>query len=217
MTRVLKIGLTGGIASGKSQVSHLFAQHAIDIIDADEIARSLFKSGSPLLSKLRAKFGADIFDSKGDLIRKKLGAKVFQSEPDLQWLNQLTHPLVSEQIKKQIALSTSAFLVLDIPLLIPKSGRIPEHLQELVDRVLVVKVSPQTQIARLIKRDQISESQAKAIIDAQSSLEQKLSLADDVIENEGAIEQLESKVTLLHNKYMDLVSQAGSNSVKIER
>jgi len=206
MASLLKVGLTGGIASGKSQVSNLFSSLGIAIIDADEIARALFKDSSPLLSELREKFGPDIFLPNGSLDRKALGKIVFNSKESLYWLNQLTHPLVSEEIDSQLEEVTSSYVILDIPLLINKEGVIPNHLKQRVDRVLVIKTDLETQIKRLCQRDGISEKDALLILDNQSTLKQKLVLADDVIDNNGEIEQLTPQVEDLHQYYLKVSS-----------
>jgi len=200
----LTIGLTGGIASGKSQVSQLFAARAIEIIDADEIARDLLKPDSPLLKPLKARFGNAIFDHNAILNRKALARIVFDSKEQLQWLNELMHPQVAKGMRARLEKATSPYVILDIPLLIDQTGIIPAHLKSLVDRVLVVDVSPQLQIERIIKRDQRTTLEAEAIIANQSSREQKLTLADDVLDNSGPVEALEPQVELLHNRYMEM-------------
>ena len=200
----LRIGLTGGIASGKSVVSQLFKRQGVDVIDADQIARHLFVKDSPHLNGLRTHFGDAVFYANGELNRKALSERVFSSDNDLNWLNQYTHPLVNQQMKNQLASSLSDYVVLDIPLLIDKNGKIPSHLRSMTDRVLVIKVDINEQINRICARDSSSSEQAKKIIDSQSSLEQKLALADDVIDNNGTIESLESQVLVLHNQYLNM-------------
>ena len=208
---LLKIGLTGGIASGKSVVSALFKRHKVPIIDADKIARDLFAPNAPLLEKLKQKFGNAIFYETGELDRKSLGKIVFNSSADLKWLNQLTHPQVAKEITRQLNSLKCPYVILDIPLLIDMSGKIPQHLKPFIDRVLVIDTSEKNQIARLCHRDNISPEMAVSIMANQSSREQKLNLADDIIDNNGQIEQLESQVTLLHNQYLKL-SHARSTS-----
>ena len=200
----LKVGLTGGIASGKSQVSRLFSSHNIDIIDADKIARSLFESGSPLLSELRKKFGHKIFNRDASLNRKALGKIVFNNQAHLTWLNQFTHPKIATEIKLQLSKAKSRYVILDIPLLIDKSGLIPDYLKQIVDRILVINTSLENQINRLCLRDNISKLEAESIINTQSSLKIKLALADDTICNNGELSSLESQVELLHNQYIEM-------------
>ncbi|WP_444994562.1 dephospho-CoA kinase [Aliikangiella sp. IMCC44359] len=200
----LRIGLTGGISSGKSSVSQLFKQHQITLIDADQIARDLFAPNAPLLTSLKNKFGDDIFFSNGELDRKKLGKIVFNSKEDLAWLNRLTHPKVAENIEQQLAAAISPYVILDIPLLIDKSGQVPAHLANFIDRILVVDVTEENQINRLCARDNLSKADAQSIIANQSTRKQKLALADDIIDNNGDFNQLETQVEQLHNYYLTL-------------
>ena len=206
MNKPLRIGLTGGIASGKSYISNLFKSYSVSVIDADEIARSLFEVGSDHLSALRQKFGDAIFNQNGSLNRKALGKIVFNSSRDLDWLNQFTHPLVRQEIERQLSFVSSSYVILDIPLLIDKSGEIPAHLKTFVDRILVIDLQLESQIKRLCTRDEIDRTHARSIIETQSSIEQKLKLADDVIDNNGEIEALAPQVEKLHQFYLNLAA-----------
>ncbi len=199
---MLKIGLTGGIASGKSQVCDYFAKLDIDVIDSDKVAKQLFESKSPHLETLRNHFGSRIFLPNGELDRKALGKIVFSDQQQLNWLNELTHPLINAEMQHQLLNCQSNYVILDIPLLINKKGKIPDHLNSLIDRVLVVKTDINTQIGRILKRDKISEDEALNIIKAQSTIQQKLLLADDIIDNNGSLEQLEQQVYQLNNQYI---------------
>jgi dephospho-CoA kinase len=218
-SKLLKIGLTGGIASGKSAVSQLFKQQSVSVIDADNIARELLTHNISLLDKIKHKFGSSIFFDDHSLNRKALAQIVFNSSADLAWLNQLTHPLVAQKIQTEIDLLTSvrttpdkaplSYVILDIPLLVDKNGCIPQHLEPFIDRILVVKTSVQSQRDRLTKRDGVNEAHADKIIQSQSTLAQKLALADDIIDNDGPIEQLEPQVLQLHNYYLSLTTKDG--------
>ena len=202
---MLKIGLTGGIASGKSLASRYFSELGIDIIDADKIARDLFKKDSPHLIPLRTHFGKAIFDAQGELKRKALGKIVFSKPEALQWLNEFTHPLISAEMIRQIGQvknTAAPYLILDIPLLVRTNGKIPAHLIPLIDRVLVIATDLTTQLARLISRDKISEQEAMMIIENQSSWEQKLDCADDVIHNNCDRKALKEQVACMHHKYL---------------
>ena len=203
----LKIALTGGIASGKSSVSRLFNQKAIALIDTDQIARDLFKTNAPLLTPLRSRFGDDIFDSEGELNRKSLGKRVFQSEQDLTWLNELIHPKISEQIKRQLKLVRSQYVIIDIPLLVNTTGKVSNHLLPFIDRILVIDISPALQTKRQCQRDNTNIKQALLVQRSQSSPHQKLRLANDVIDNNGSIAELEYQVSLFHNHYLNLSSE----------
>lgn len=210
---ILKIGLTGGIASGKSEVSKMFNSLSTPIIDTDKIARNLFKKNSPLLNDLKARFGQAIFKNN-NLDRKALGKIVFNSSEDLLWLNQLTHPLITKNIEKQLERLDSPYVIIDIPLLVNKQGEIPSHLKPFIDRVLVVSVPVDIQIQRVCSRDKVTKEDALAIINNQSSLEQKLALADDVIDNTKTLEELESQIALLHNKYLNIALNVEKNKEK---
>ncbi len=198
----LVVGLTGGIASGKSKVSKYFKELNIDVIDADLIARNLFEPNSPHLVKLKSKFGTSIFHSDGSLDRKSLGSIVFSDADKLAWLNQLTHPLVAEEIVKQLADCNSPYVILDIPLLIKPDGTIPTYLKQLIHRVLIIEVTTQNQIQRVTTRDSISEEQAKKIMANQASADQRRAHADDVIDNNGCLQSLKTQVLKLHEFYL---------------
>ncbi|MET1254664.1 dephospho-CoA kinase [Aliikangiella maris] len=208
----LKISLTGGIASGKSQVTRLFSQLGIDIIDADKIARALFAPKAVLLKDLRHQFGDGIFFDSGELNRGALGKIVFNNKAALKWLNELTHPLVADKISQQLTQVQSDYVILDIPLLINQQGIIPTHLKAVTDRVLVVDVCPEIQIQRLCKRDNITQEQALSIINNQSTRQQKLALADDIIDNNTDFSTLERQVNELHRVYLSLASQSKSRN-----
>ncbi len=204
---MLKIGLTGGIASGKSLASRYFGELGIEIVDADLIAHDLFKSGSPHLSPLREHFGDSIFSVDGALIRKELGKRVFSDPDELEWLNNLTHPIINKQMQNQLAQVNSAYAILDIPLLVDVHGSIPAHLGQLLDRVLVIATDLPTQVERLMQRDSIYHNEAIRIINTQSSWCQKLSLADDVIKNDTSKENLKDNVAKLHEQYLKLANE----------
>ncbi len=200
----LTIGLTGGIASGKSSVSNCFIGLGIDIIDTDKIAKQLFAANSPHLKPLRDQFGNVIFLENGELDRKTLAQIVFENEKHLNWLNQFTHPLIATTLKVELNSSTTRYRIIDIPLLIGLDGKITNHLESLIDRILVVNTHPEIQIERLIERDGITLEEALKRIGSQSSLEQKLAFADDVIDNNQAQTDLLPQVKQIHQKYLDL-------------
>jgi len=204
----LTIGLTGGIASGKSQVSQYFKELGIDVIDSDKIAHDLFKPHSPHLKDLENKFGDGIFLPNGELDRKTLGKIVFSNKTHLTWLNEFTHPLINQQMKAQLSKSQSDYVVLDIPLLIDINGEIPQRLRKLIDCVLVINVNRQTQIERILQRDNKNQTDALKIINSQSTSEQKCLLADDIIDNSGSLTELKDDVYKLHAKYLKLANCA---------
>lgn len=186
MTTVLTIGLTGGIASGKSTVAAMFRDLHIPVIDADEIAHRVTAIDGEAYQLIVETFGSDILDSNGAIDRRKLGAIVFHDEQKRKQLNAIVHPLVRKhmlQQKEQYARKGEKAVVLDIPLLFES------NLEHLVDRILVVYVDEQIQLRRLCERNGFSFEEAWARIKSQMPLEQKRKKADAVIDNNGTIEQ----------------------------
>jgi len=183
---VLTIGLTGGIASGKSTVAAMFRDLHIPVIDADEIAHRVTAIDGEAYQLIVETFGSDILDSNGAIDRRKLGAIVFHDEQKRKQLNAIVHPLVRKhmlQQKEQYARKGEKAVVLDIPLLFES------NLEHLVDRILVVYVDEQIQLRRLCERNGFSFEEAWARIKSQMPLEQKRKKADAVIDNNGTIEQ----------------------------
>jgi dephospho-CoA kinase len=191
------VGLTGGIGSGKTTVTNIFAALGIDIIDADIIARDVVAKGSPALTIIEAHFGSDIIQGDGQLNRAMLRSKIFANEDDKLWLNTLLHPLIRKQIVTQAQVSSSPYCIIVAPLLIEN------NLTALVDRVLVVDVKETTQVSRTIARDNNSEKQVEAIINSQVSRKVRQEHADDLLNNDDClIDDLESAVAQLHQAYL---------------
>ncbi|ENQ8701102.1 dephospho-CoA kinase [Vibrio harveyi] len=191
------IGLTGGIASGKTTVANLFKQQfKIDIVDADIVAREVVEPGTPGLNAIIEHFGTDIVLDDQTLDRAKLREKIFSNPEEKAWVNGLLHPMIREKMIEDLEQVTSDYALLVVPLLVENK------LDSLCDRVLVVDVEPQTQISRTVKRDNVSEEQAKAILASQASREQRLALADDVVKNNPDDPDLLLQITDLHEKYL---------------
>ncbi|BFN30311.1 dephospho-CoA kinase [Vibrio harveyi] len=191
------IGLTGGIASGKTTVANLFKQQfKIDIVDADIVAREVVEPGTPGLNAIIEHFGTDIVRDNQTLDRAKLREKIFSNPEEKTWVNGLLHPMIREKMIEDLEQVTSDYALLVVPLLVENK------LDSLCDRVLVVDVEPQTQISRTVKRDNVSEEQAKAILASQASREQRLALADDVVKNNPDDPDLLLQITDLHEKYL---------------
>lgn len=190
-----RVGLTGGIGSGKSTVSSIFSRLGVPVIDADQVARSIVEPGSDALSKLTAHFGEAIL-SKGQLDRRRLREIIFSDETARQWVEALLHPLIQAEMLSLANRQESAYVVLEIPLLFESGYR------NLVDRVLVIDVPTELQIDRVVSRDQVSADQVKSVIRAQVSAEARLQQADDVIENTGDLDQLRKAVESLHSNYL---------------
>ena len=197
---MLVIGLTGGIGSGKSTVAALFQNLGVEIIDADKIAREVVKSGQPALQAIAEHFGADIIDDNGELKRSALRELIFDDSNERTWLEQLLHPLINEIMSKRCAGSESPYCIIMSPILLETNQK------DMVDRVLVVDVSKETQIERTLKRDDSPRHTIEAIIEAQISRERRLAQADDVIENEKDSSHLGKSVDALHQLYMAIAT-----------
>lgn len=193
----LVIGLTGGIASGKTTVANLFKQQFnIDIVDADIVAREVVEPGTPGLNAIIEHFGDNIVHEDKTLDRAKLRERIFSNPEEKAWLNNLLHPIIREKMLEDLQQVTSDYALLVVPLLIENK------LDSLCDRVLVVDVDPNTQISRTMKRDNVSEEQAQAILASQASRQQRLDIADDVVKNNPDDQELLLQVTDLHEKYL---------------
>lgn len=196
------VGLTGGIASGKTTVANLFHQYfAIDIVDADLVARQVVQPGSVGLSAIVDHFGPEILTANGELDRASLRARIFDQADEKAWLNQLLHPMIRQEMIEQLKTVTSAYALLVVPLLVEN------RLQTLCDRVLVVDVEEQTQIERTIQRDGVDEQQVRAILNAQATRQARLAIADDVVKNDAKDQNLLQQVTELHQKYLAMSKQ----------
>jgi len=195
----LRIGLTGGIASGKSTVTHRFAELGVPVIDADVAARNVVARGKPGLEQVVRRFGPGVLDAGGNLDRQALRALIFQDPASRQALDAILHPLIRTDMETQAATVQGPYLVMAIPLLI-EGGQYRER----VDRVLVVDTDEATQVQRVQARDGSSETQARAILASQASRTQRLAAADDVLLNTGSVADLRQAVDLLHEKYLHL-------------
>ena len=192
------VALTGGIGSGKSTVAESFARHGVNIVDADIIARQVVAPGEPALDALTARFGESILLADGSLNRPALRERIFTYPVEKEWVNALLHPIIHARTQKLIAQAESPYVLWVVPLLVENG------LQAQANRVLVVDVDPQTQLARTMSRDGISRQQAESILAAQVSREKRLACADDIIDNSGDPETIEPRVALLHRRYLQL-------------
>lgn len=197
------IGLTGGIGSGKTAVSDHFATLGIDIVDADVISHAITAKGSPVLVKLAEVFGSDILKN-GELDRAKLRAIVFADPAKLAKLNAITHPAIRERIKDELHNTKSPYAILSVPLLLEGIKGDDKGLTAFCDRILVVDVPVDVQIQRAGRRDEQSQQEILAIINRQISRENRLALADDVVDNSGDLEHLYKQINQLHKKYLAL-------------
>ena len=194
----LRIGLTGGIASGKSTVADLFAELGAAIIDTDVIAREVVAPGQPALDEIAAEFGAEVIDADGGLDRAALRAVVFSDESARKRLEAITHPRIGVETQRQSEAADGKYQLIVVPLLVNSA------LRSFVHRILVVDCEEDTQISRLVARDGGSEEQARRILAAQASRTERLEIADDVIHNDGDVSELRQQVVALHEIYLTL-------------
>ena len=192
----LRIGLTGGIASGKSTVADMFADLGVPVIDTDVIARDVVRPGQPALEEIREAFGAGVIAADGTLDRSAMRAIVFGDDAARRRLEAILHPKIREITIEQAETAGGAYQVVVVPLLVESS------LRAFVDRVLVVDCDEEIQVVRLLERDTESEQQARKILAAQSTRDERLAIADDVIENEGSLEDTREQVLALHRSYL---------------
>jgi len=202
MKQRFRIGLTGGIACGKSTVANLFAALGITIVDTDLLAREVVAPGSPLLGEIGRHFGPAVLQKDGRLDRTALRARVFENPAERQWLEHLTHPAIRELTDARCESATGPYVMVAIPLLVETAGA------NRFDRVLVVDCDPELQLARLQARDGTTREQAARMLAAQATREQRLAVADDVIQNNGDIAALRDQVEKLHRQYLLSSSQS---------
>lgn len=194
------VGLTGGIGSGKTTVSDCFAELGITIVDADIIAREVVAPGTPALNAIAEKFGETMLTPEGELDRARLREQVFQSEEDKQWLNQLLHPRIRQEMVKQCQNASSPYVILSVPLLIENK------LQSLVNRVLVVDCPEEMQIERGSQRDGVGAEQITRIMQSQCTREERRQFADDIVDNSTTIDAVKKQVNELNRNYLQLIS-----------
>lgn len=197
---VLRVGLTGGIASGKSTVANLFAVRGVPVIDTDEISRAVVAPGQPALAAITRAFGSGVLDADGALDRRRMRELIFSDPARRQQLESILHPMILGELKRLSAQAGGPYQILVIPLLV-EGG-----LEGAVDRILVVDVPRERQVERLLQRDAEDEQQADAIMAAQAPRQARLAKANDVITNDGTIADLESQVERLHERYLRLAA-----------
>jgi dephospho-CoA kinase len=194
------VGLTGGIGSGKTAVSDRFHALGIIIVDADIAARVVVEPGKQALKEIQNHFGATIIQADGSLNRAALREKVFSDEQQRKWLEQLLHPLINEEISRELSASSSPYTILVSPLLI-ETGQ-----SRFTHRILVVDVPLEKQVERTMARDNNSEEQVRNIIKVQTSRDERVASADDIILNDGDLDKLDQCVANLHAEYKHLAA-----------
>ena len=197
----LRVGLTGGIASGKSAAEAVFAGLSVPIIDADRLARELVEPGQPALAEIAARFGAGVLDGAGRLDRAALRQRIFGDDAARRALEAILHPRIRQAMIDQAEAATGDYLIASIPLLAEGGGR---SAYPWLDRILVIDVSPAIQRERLIRRDGIDAELAERMIAAQASREQRRAIADDIVANEGNLDALAQRVAGLDGLYRGL-------------
>jgi dephospho-CoA kinase len=200
--KVYRVGLTGGVASGKSTVTRIFRGLGVPIIDTDELARDVVEPGQPPLERLVERFGASILTADGHLDRPALRTIVFSDPKARADLEALIHPAIGAEVESRSAVSGGPYQILVIPLLVEK------NLASQLDRVLVVDCEEEMQIQRLRARDGSTLEEARAILNAQASRTARLQAAHDVIKNDGAVAGLQAQVSALHARYLKNASGA---------
>lgn len=191
---VRRIGLTGGIATGKSHVRRWFEARGVPTIDADALAGEAVAPGSPALDRIVSRFGADILDASGALDRRRLGALVFEHPAERRALEAIIHPEVQRALAVWFTAlaSTHPFAIADIPLLY-ETGRAGDF-----DQVIVIACAPETEIRRVMERDGLSEVQARQRVAAQIPLDEKVKMADYVIRTDGSLADTDAQVEVVH-------------------
>ena len=206
---MILVGLTGGIGSGKSTVSNLLASLGAVIVDADAITRDLQRPGQPLLDLIAERFGSDVIDTDGALVRQKLADLVFSNPEALADLNKIVHPAVGREMTRLIdeQRNTDSVVVLDIPLLAenPRSG---------LSGVIVVEVDPELAVSRLVSQRAMGETDARARIERQTSVEKRREIADKIVDNSGDLKFLEDQVIKIWSWMLEL-PHAGPDAGKI--
>jgi len=200
LTNTLTIGLTGGIASGKTHVANLFIKLGVPLLEADEVAREVVAPPSPALAEIATSFGADMLNADGTLNRRALRDVVFADSAALKRLEAITHPAIRARVSAWRAAQTAPYCIYSAAILI-EAG-----MAALVDRVLVVDAPEDVQLRRLTARDGANEVQARQMIATQASRSLRLGRADDVIDNRDETRSVEAQVARLHRHYTSLGS-----------
>jgi dephospho-CoA kinase len=197
----LVVGLTGGIASGKSLVGAMFVKLGAALIDTDQVARDVVAPGEPGLAAVAAEFGPGVLAPSGELNRRALRSLVFADDAKRQRLEAILHPLIRSRVRTKLAELEVPYALVAVPLLVETS------FGELVDRILVVDCPESLQLERLIKRDAIPKEEALAMVRAQTDRATRLKAAHDVIDNSGTADATRRQVDLLNRRYLEIATQ----------
>jgi dephospho-CoA kinase len=204
-----RIGLTGGIASGKTTVANLFAALGVPIVDTDVLSREVVAPGSALLRQITDHFSMQVQSGDGSLNRQELRKRIFEDPEQRKWLEALLHPAIRELTDARCEAATGPYVMVAIPLLVETGG------EARFDRVLVVDCDPDLQLARLMARDGAMREEALRMLAAQAPRSARLAVADDVIHNDGDLESLRKQVETLHRQYVTAAkAQSQTQSAK---
>jgi dephospho-CoA kinase len=190
------VGVTGGIGSGKTAATDHFSQLGITVVDADLAARLIMEPGRPALAAVAGHFGDSILLADGNLDRAALRALVFADADERAWLEQLSHPLIGEEILSQLQAARSPYVILASPLLLETAQK------DLCDCIVLIDVPTSVQLSRTMARDGNDEAQVRQIMAAQCSRQQRRRQADEILDNNGTLEQLQEKVEILHRQLL---------------
>jgi dephospho-CoA kinase len=191
------VGVTGGIGSGKSRAAAMFAELGADIVDTDEISHEITGIGGSAMPAVAAAFGAAMTMSDGSLDRTAMRDLVFNSPDKRKQLEDILHPRIRAEARRRVAASTAPYVLLVVPLLHETSGY-----RDLIQRVLVIDCDESRQITRTMERSQLTEEAVRAIMAAQMPRQQRLALADDIVDNNGDMVHLRAQVGKLHRQYL---------------
>lgn len=205
---MLNVGLTGGVASGKSTVAELFSQYNIPIIDADIIAQELVAPDQDAFVEIVHTFGKKVVDLDGSLNRHILRKLIFSDPVAKQKLENILHPRIRLQLLQQSQACDAIYCILAIPLLLEA------NMADIVDRIAVTDIEPDLQLKRLCQRDNISEKEAQNMINSQCNRQQRLAIGDDIISNNGSIDSLKQYVDKLHQSYLTLAKTSAISCQK---
>jgi len=195
---MFRVVLTGGIASGKSAASAYFESLGVAVIDADRVSRELVQPGQPALAQIVAQFGEDMLTPGGELNRQALRQRVFADPAERKRLEGILHPLIRERMQEQAEQARSPYVLLVVPLFVETGKSYP------CERVLLIDTAEATQRQRLATRDGSSDQQVQQLLAAQAGRTARIDAADDVISNNGSLEELQAALGALHQRYVQM-------------
>ena len=204
---MLVVGLTGGIASGKSTAAAFFRARGVPVIDADQVARDVVAPGTPGLAAVADAFGSDVLQADGTLDRRRMREIVFADPTERRRLEAILHPLIRDEIRARLDQVRGPYCILDVPLLVESPA-----LRALAHRVLVIDVPAELQVVRLMQRDGMTAAQCEAMLAAQASRERRLEGADDVVDNAGDMTALQRQLESMHARYLHLAGRTGTHT-----